>query len=65
MQTSNEETIEWYQRRGFTAVETIVGYYKRIECCDAVVLQRELSPPPPAPHHHHHHHGGGCCGHQH
>ena len=53
MQTSNEETIEWYQRRGFATAETIKGYYKRIECCDAVILRRELTPPEPAPHHIH------------
>lgn len=61
VQTSNTETIEWYSHRGFTAVETIKDYYKRIECCDAVVLRRELTPPPP----HVHQHGGGCCGHSH
>lgn len=61
VQTSNTETIEWYSHRGFKAVETIKDYYKRIECCDAVVLRRELTPPPP----HVHQHGGGCCGHSH
>lgn len=65
VQTSNDEAIEWYTRRGFAAAETVKEYYKRIECRDAVVLRRPLEPPPPVEEHHHHHHGGGCCGHHH
>ena len=56
VQTSNAETIEWYQRRGFEAAETIRNYYKRIDCVDAVVLRRRLEPHVQSPAHTHHQH---------
>jgi len=42
VQVNNESAIKFYQRFGFSIVETKPAYYKRIEPDDAHVLQKTL-----------------------
>lgn len=39
VQVSNEGAIRFYQRHGFEVVETVAGYYKRLDPPDAVLLR--------------------------
>jgi ribosomal protein S18 acetylase RimI-like enzyme len=42
VQTSNYEAIQFYQKHGFLVIDTIKGYYKRIEPPDCYVLSKSL-----------------------
>jgi len=42
VQVNNESAIKFYQKFGFSVVETKPAYYKRIEPADAHVLQKTL-----------------------
>lgn len=42
VQVNNESAISFYQKFGFSIVETKPAYYKRIEPADAHVLQKSL-----------------------
>jgi len=42
VQVNNESAISFYQKFGFSIVETKKAYYKRIEPADAHVLQKNL-----------------------
>jgi hypothetical protein len=42
VQVNNESAIQFYQKFGFSVVETKPAYYKRIEPADAHVLQKTL-----------------------
>jgi len=42
VQTTNQEALDWYAKRGFTIDETIKEYYRNIEDKDAYILVRKL-----------------------
>jgi ribosomal protein S18 acetylase RimI-like enzyme len=42
VQTTNQEALDWYTKRGFEIQETVEGYYRNIEDRDAYVLVRKL-----------------------
>jgi len=39
---ANEEGLEWYRKRGFKVVNREVGYYRRLNPPDAVVMLRDV-----------------------
>jgi ribosomal protein S18 acetylase RimI-like enzyme len=41
-QTSNTEAVAFYKHFGFEVVETVAGYYKRLDPPDAYILNRNL-----------------------
>ena len=45
VQVSNDEALEFYQKSGFSIVDTKEQYYKRIDPPHAFVLQRDLKGP--------------------
>ena len=45
VQVSNDEALEFYQKFGFSIVDTKEQYYKRIDPPHAFVLQRDLKGP--------------------
>lgn len=42
VQTTNQEAVDWYTRRGFVIEQTVQDYYRNIEDCNAHVLVRRL-----------------------
>ena len=44
VQTSNEEAIDFYTKRGFVVGEMVKGYYKRIDPPDARILSFRVPP---------------------
>jgi N-alpha-acetyltransferase 50 len=42
VQTTNQEAVDWYTKRGFTIESTVEGYYRNIEDVDAYILVRRL-----------------------
>ena len=42
VQTTNQEAVEWYTKRGFVIEQTVEGYYRNIEDRDAYILVRKL-----------------------
>jgi hypothetical protein len=48
VQTSNADALSFYSKFGFSVVDTIKDYYKRISPPDCHVLAKDLAPPPPA-----------------
>lgn len=40
---ANEEGLQWYRKRGFKEVSREVGYYRRLNPQDAVVMLRDVS----------------------
>lgn len=42
VQTTNQEAVEWYTKRGFTIEQTVKEYYRNIEDQDAYSLVRKL-----------------------
>jgi len=42
VQTTNQEAVDWYTKRGFIIEQTIEGYYRNIEDRDAHILVRKL-----------------------
>ena len=42
VQTTNQEAVDWYAKRGFEIQETVQGYYRNIEDRDAYILVRKL-----------------------
>ena len=42
VQTTNQEAVDWYTKRGFTIERTVEGYYRNIEDVDAYILVRKL-----------------------
>ena len=44
VQTSNADALAFYQKFGFTVVETIKDYYKRITPPDCYVLAKDVLP---------------------
>lgn len=42
VQVNNEDALKFYQKFGFTVVETTQNYYKRIEPADAFYLERRM-----------------------
>ena len=45
VQTSNEEAIDFFTKRGFVVGEMVKGYYKRIDPPDARILSFRVPPP--------------------
>lgn len=43
VQTNNDEALKFYEKFGFSIVNTIKDYYKRIEPRDCYVLQKALA----------------------
>jgi ribosomal protein S18 acetylase RimI-like enzyme len=39
---ANEEGLQWYRKRGFRVVSREVGYYRRLNPQDAVVMLRDV-----------------------
>jgi len=42
VQTTNQEAVDWYTKRGFVIEKTVEGYYRNIEDRDAHILVRKL-----------------------
>jgi ribosomal protein S18 acetylase RimI-like enzyme len=42
VQTTNQEAVDWYKKRGFVIEETVKEYYRNIEDRDAYILVRKL-----------------------
>jgi N-alpha-acetyltransferase 50 len=42
VQTTNQEAVDWYTKRGFTIDKTVEGYYRNIEDVNAYLLVRKL-----------------------
>jgi N-alpha-acetyltransferase 50 len=42
VQTTNQEAVDWYTKRGFIIQQTVEGYYHNIEDQDAYILVRKL-----------------------
>lgn len=42
VQTTNQEAIDWYTKRGFVIGETVKDYYRNIDDRDAYILVRKL-----------------------
>jgi len=42
VQTTNQEAVDWYSKRGFEIQETVQGYYRNIDDRDAYILARKL-----------------------
>jgi N-alpha-acetyltransferase 50 len=42
VQTTNQEAVGWYTKRGFVIEQTVEGYYRNIEDRDAYILVRNL-----------------------
>jgi len=42
VQTTNQEAVEWYTKRGFVITSTVTAYYRNIEDRDAYILERKL-----------------------
>ena len=42
VQTTNQEAVDWYTKRGFEIEQTVEGYYRNIEDRDAYILVRKL-----------------------
>ena len=42
VQTTNQEAIDWYGKRGFLIESKVEGYYRYIENGDAYILVRKL-----------------------
>jgi N-alpha-acetyltransferase 50 len=42
VQTTNQEAVDWYTKKGFVIEKTVEGYYRNIEDRDAHILVRKL-----------------------
>lgn len=42
VQTTNQEALDWYTKRGFVIEKTVEDYYRNIDDRDAYILVRKL-----------------------